>query len=328
MDYYHQEQVMQIAQTLAGFSAGEADILRRAMGKKRAELEKQKERFVSGAIKKELKRSSKLYFYKNRTLRRIWIQQKSCCSICLNIFSDWIFKNISQEDFIAATMSTELANTGKLREFVEELKKLNVEVVRPSINNCFADFRADKNKILYGLGAIKNVGFEAISNIVNEREKNGPFKSIDDFINRSNPKDVNKLQLEGMVKSGVFDELEKNRKKIFESIPKIIQTIKFRYEEKTNNQSNLFGDSESIKEDSFKYVCSDSWSRKELLFEEFKSLGFYISDHPLNIYSNIFKNLNIKSYKEFVENSKTESLVAGTIMSIQEKSIKGTHSLL
>ena len=85
-------------------------------------------------------------------------------------------------------MSTELTNTGKLREFVEELKKLNVEVVRPSINNCFADFRADKNKILYGLGAIKNVGFEAISNLVNEREKNGPFKSIDDFINRSNPK--------------------------------------------------------------------------------------------------------------------------------------------
>ena len=122
-------------------------------------------------------------------------------------------------------MSTELMNTSKLREFVEELKRLKVEIIRPSINNCFADFRADKNKILYGLGAIKNVGFEAISNLVNEREKNGPFKSIDDFINRSNPKDVNKLQLEGMVKSGVFDELEKNRKKIFESIPKIIQTI-------------------------------------------------------------------------------------------------------
>ena len=323
----YQEQVMQIAQTLAGFSAGEADILRRAMGKKkRAELEKQKERFVSGAIKKGIKKDLANYiFTKIEPFAEYGFNKSHAAAYALISFQTGYLKTYHKEDFIAATMSTELTNTGKLREFVEELKKLNVEVVRPSINNCFADFRADKNKILYGLGAIKNVGFEAISNLVNEREKNGPFKSIDDFINRSNPKDVNKLQLEGMVKSGVFDELEKNRKKIFESIPKIIQTIKFRYEEKTNNQSNLFGDSESIKEDSFKYVCSDSWSRKELLFEEFKSLGFYISDHPLNIYSNIFENLNIKSYKEFVENSNTESLVAGTIMSIQEKkSIKGT----
>ena len=95
-------------------------------------------------------------------------------------------KTYYKEDFIAATMSTELTNTSKLREFVEELKRLNVEIIRPSLNNCFAEFKAIDKKIYYGLGAIKNVGFEAISNIVKEREKNGKYKSFKDFINRAN----------------------------------------------------------------------------------------------------------------------------------------------
>ena len=112
-------------------------------------------------------------------------------------------------------MSTELTSTGKLREFVEELKRLDIEVVRPSINNRYAEFKAGKNKIFYGLGAIKNVGFEAISNIITEREKNGKYKSFTDFIRRVDPKDVNKLQLEGLVKAGAFDDIEKNRKNIF-----------------------------------------------------------------------------------------------------------------
>ena len=124
------------------------------------------------------------------------------------------------------TMSTELTNTSKLREFVEELKRLKIDIIRPSINKCFAEFKAETNQIYYGLGAIKNVGFEAISNIVNEREKNGKFKSLIDFISRVDSKDVNKLQLEGLVKSGAFDEFETNRNKIFVSIPKIIQQIK------------------------------------------------------------------------------------------------------
>ena len=123
-------------------------------------------------------------------------------------------------------MSTELTNTSKLREFVEELKRLKVEIIKPSINKCFDEFKAIEGKIYYGLGAIKNVGFEAISNIVKEREANGNFKSLVDFINRVNPKDINKLQLEGLTKAGAFDEFDKNRNKIFNSIPKIIQKIK------------------------------------------------------------------------------------------------------
>ena len=175
------------------------------------------------------------------------------------------------------------------------------------------------------MGAIKNVGFEAISNIVNEREKNGKFKSLVDFINRVDSKDVNKLQLEGLVKSGVFDKFDTDRNKILNSIPKIIQQIKNINDDRLNNQTNLFNDNNDTKKSDFDYIKSNTWTKKELLSEEFKSLGFYISDHPLNEYSEIFNQLKITSYKDFLTNNDNEALVAGTIMSIQEKkSAKGT----
>ena len=323
----YQEQVMQIAQTLAGFTAGEADILRRAMGKKkRAELEKQKERFVNGAIKNGIKKDlANFIFTKIEPFAEYGFNKSHAAAYALIAYQTAYLKTYHKEDFIAATMSTELTSTGKLREFVEELKRLKVEVVRPNINECFAEFKAEKNKIYYGLGAIKNVGFEAISNIVKERIKNGKFNSLNNFISRINPKDVNKLQLEGLVKAGAFDEINKNRKGLYSSIPKIIQTIKNNFEEKISKQSNLFGDINNTQQENFEINKKDSWSKKELLAEEFLSLGFYISDHPLNEYKDFFKQLKIKSFKQFNESDENESLVAGTIMSIQEKkSSKGT----
>jgi DNA polymerase-3 subunit alpha len=227
----YQEQVMQIAQTLAGFTAGEADILRRAMGKKkRAELEKQKEKFISGALKNNIKKDVANYvFTKIEPFADYGFNKSHAVAYALIAFQTAYLKTYYKEEFIAASMSTTLTNTSKLREYVEELKRLKVNVIRPSINNCFAEFKADTNKIFYGLGAIKSVGFDAISNIVNEREKNGKFTTFINFINRMNPKDVNKLQLEGLVKAGAFDEIDSNRKKLFEAIPKIIQTIISKY---------------------------------------------------------------------------------------------------
>jgi len=322
----YQEQVMQIAQTLAGFTAGEADILRRAMGKKKkAELDKQKERFINGAIKNGITKDvANFVFTKIEPFAKYGFNKSHAAAYALISYQTAFLKTYYKEDFIAATMSTELTNTSKLREFVEEIKRLKIEIIRPSINECFAEFKTEENKIYYGLGAIKNVGFEAISNIVNEREKNGKFKSLFDFINRVDAKDVNKLQLEGLVKSGVFDEFDTDRNKILNSIPKIIQKIKNINEDKSNNQTSLFNDNNGMKGD-FEYIKSDKWNKKKLLSEEFKSLGFYISDHPLNEYSEIFDQLKIISYEEFLTNNDSEALVAGTIMSIQEKkSVKGT----
>ncbi len=322
----YQEQVMQIAQTLAGFTAGEADILRRAMGKKKkAELDKQKERFINGAIKNGITKDvANFVFTKIEPFAQYGFNKSHAAAYALIAYQTAYLKTYHKEDFIAATMSTELTNTPKLREFVEELKRLKVKIIRPSINKSFAEFKAIEGKIFYGLGAIKNVGFEAISNILKEREKNGNFKSLSDFINRVDSRDVNKLQLEGLTKAGAFDELEQDRGKIFYSIPKIIQQIKNINDDKINNQSSLFGDNDNpINE--FEFLPSTSWKEKELLAEEFKSLGFYISNHPLSEYEEIFKQLKIISYDEFLNNEKTEGLVAGTIMSLQEKkSAKGT----
>ena len=322
----YQEQVMQIAQTLAGFTAGEADILRRAMGKKkRAELEKQKEKFISGALKNGIKKDVANYvFTKIEPFADYGFNKSHAVAYALIAFQTAYLKTYYKEEFIAASMSTTLTNTGKLREYVEELKRLKVEVIRPSINNCFAEFKPATNKIFYGLGAIKSVGFEAISNIVNEREKNGKFKTFTNFINRVDPRDVNKLQLEGLVKAGAFDEIDLNRKKLFDAIPKIIQTIKSKYDEKISSQTSLFDDVNNKDNEAFEFDSTKPWTKKELLAEEFVSLGFYISDHPLNEYKEFFTQLEIEHYKDFLEGNKSESLVAGTIMSIQEKkSAKG-----
>ena len=321
----YQEQVMQIAQILAGFTAGEADILRRAMGKKKkAELDKQKERFIEGALKNGIQKDvANFVFTKIEPFAQYGFNKSHAAAYALIAYQTAFLKTYYKEDFIAATMSTELTNTSKLREFVEELKRLKIEIIRPCINQCFAEFKAEKNRIFYGLGAIKNVGFEAISNIIIERETNGKYDSLMNFIERVNAKDVNKLQLEGLVKSGAFDTFDNDRNKIFNSIPKIIQLIKNFNDDRLSNQTSLFKDSSSKND--FDYMQSNLWTKKQLLSEEFKSLGFYMSDHPLNEYGEIFTQLKIISYKEFLNNNDSEALVAGTIMSIQEKkSAKGT----
>ena len=216
-------------------------------------------------------------------------------------------------------MSNDLSNTDKLSEFYEELKRLKIEVQRPCINNCFADFVPEKNKLFYALSAIKNVGFEAISSLLKEREKNGKFKSISDFINRVDPKNINKLQLEGLVKSGAFDSIYKNRKNLFDNIPNIIQNSKTINENKVQNQSSLFLE-EGHK---VSYLLEDKkntdWTNEEMLSMEFSSVGFYISNHPLKNYEEALKQYNVKLYSDFENNKDSESFIAGTVMSVKEK---------
>ena len=140
--------------------------------KKRAELERQKEKFINGAVKNGIKKDVANYvFTKIEPFADYGFNKSHAVAYALIAFQTAFLKTHYKEEFIAASMSTTLANTGKLREYVEELKRLGVEVIRPCINHCFADFKADENKIYYGLGAIKSVGFEAISNIITEREK-------------------------------------------------------------------------------------------------------------------------------------------------------------
>ena len=322
----YQEQVMQIAQVLSGFSAGEADILRRAMGKKkRAELEKQKERFINGAVQNGItKDTANIIFKKIEPFAEYGFNKSHAAAYAMIAYQTAYLKTYHPDEFIAASMSNELSNTDKLSEFFEELKRLNIKVQPPCINECFAEFIPHNNILHYALGAIKNVGFEAVSQIIKERENNGKFKSMSDFINRINPKDINKLQLEGLVKAGAFDSIFKNRKALYNNIPNIIQNSKTVYENKLQNQESLFIDENQKVSYLIQDKDSSHWTSDEILSKEFESLGFYISNHPLKNYEDVLKQYNVKSFKDFEKNNDTESFISGTIMSVKEKkTIKG-----
>tara|TARA_B100000424_G_scaffold266077_1_gene256660 strand:+ start:1 stop:1017 length:1017 start_codon:yes stop_codon:yes gene_type:complete len=196
---------------------------------------------------------------------------------------------------------------------------MKVNIVRPDINKCFANFTSDNKNFYYALGAIKNVGYEAVSNLVKERLTNGEFKSLYDFISRANPKDINKLQLEGLVKAGAFDSFNKNRKAIYESIPNLILKSKNLYENKSLNQIDLF---DEIKDqDNFEFLNKiEDFQFEQRLSKEFEALGFFISDHPLNQYKEIFPQYNVINFNDFnLDENIKEGVIAATILKKQEK---------
>ena len=323
----YQEQVMQIAQTLSGFTAGEADILRRAMGKKKKqELEKQKQRFIEGAANNGIhKEIAAGIFLKIEPFAQYGFNKSHAAAYAIIAYQTAYLKTYYPHDFFAASMSMELSNQNKLSEFYEELRRININIIRPDINRCFADFRSDNVNFFYALGALKNVGYEAISNIVKERENNGKFKSLNDFINRVNPKDINKLQLEGLVKSGAFDTINFNRQSLYNSIPSIILKSKNNFENKLINQIGLFDDEED-KNDNIQDTIND-WNIEERLSKEFETLGFFISDHPLNQFTNIYEEYKIIDFTDFTNTHEiTETNIAATVLKIQEKKTQKGNS--
>ncbi len=323
----YQEQVMQIAQRLSGFSAGEADILRRAMGKKkRSELEKQKMRFIDGAVKNGIKKDvAASIFLKIEPFAEYGFNKSHAAAYAIIAYQTAYLKTYYSNEFFSASMTMDISSQNKLSEFYEEIKRLNINIIRPDINSSFADFKSDDKNFYYALGGIKNVGYEAVSNIVKERVKNGKYTSILNFIKRVDPKDINKLQLEGLVKAGAFDQINNNRKSVFESIPNLITKSKKIFENKIANQEDLFELNEENDEDIIK--IDKDWEIEERLAKEFESVGFFISDHPLNQYKEIFEDYKIVNFNEFIhlKNSK-DTNVSGTILKIQEKKTQKGNS--
>ncbi len=321
----YQEQVMQIAQKLSGFTAGQADLLRRAMGKKkRAELEKQKQGFIAGAVKNGIAKDVAAgIFLKIEPFAEYGFNKSHAAAYAIISYQTAFLKTYYPKEFIAASMTMDISNQNKLGEFYEELKRLNVEVIRPDINECFADFRSIDNKFYYALGGIKAVGYEAISNIVKERTLNGKFESIYDFLNRVNPKDINKLQLEGLVKAGAFDKFNTNRHALHDSIPAMIAKNKNIFDNKSVNQIDLFSEDESSKDDIL--IKTEDWKFEERLSKEFEAVGFFISDHPLNQFTEIFNDYRIADYSSFISKEDLkDSNIAATLLKVQErKTAKG-----
>jgi DNA polymerase III subunit alpha len=321
----YQEQVMQIAQKLSGFTAGEADILRRAMGKKkRTELEKQKQGFISGALKNGISKDvAASIFLKIEPFAEYGFNKSHAAAYAIISYQTAFLKTYYPKEFFAASMTMDISNQNKLGEFHEELKRINIKVIRPDINKCFADFKFDENNFYYALGGIKSVGYEAISNVVKERTENGEFKSINDFLNRVNPKDINKLQLEGLVKAGAFDSIDKNRQALFNSIPNFILKTKNIFENKAANQIDLFGTDE--EQDNEIVLKIEDWKFEDRLSREFEAIGFFISDHPLNQFKEIFDDYKIVDYTKFNLNDNIKDAnIAATLLKITErKTAKG-----
>ena len=327
----YQEQVMQIAQKLSGFTAGQADILRRAMGKKkRAELEKQKQNFIEGAVNNGISKDVAAgIFLKIEPFAEYGFNKSHAAAYAIISYQTAYLKTYYPKEFIAASMTMDISNQNKLSEFYEELKRLDVDIIRPDINECFAEFKTVGEKFYYALGGIKAVGYEAISNIVEERLKNGKFRSLTDFINRINPKDINKLQLEGLVKAGTFDSLNPNRKSLLESIPNLITKSKKIFENKSANQIDLFGENDNQENEII--LETNDWDFEERLSKEFEAVGFFISNHPLNQYKEVFKDYKIIDFQSFNNNDETKEVnIAATLLKIQErKTAKGnTYAVL
>jgi len=321
----YQEQVMQIAQKLSGFTAGQADLLRRAMGKKkRAELEKQKQNFIAGAVNNGISKDVAAgIFLKIEPFAEYGFNKSHAAAYAIISYQTAFLKTYYPKEFIAASMTMDISNQNKLSEFYEELKRVNVDIVRPDINECYANFKTENDKFYYALGGIKAVGSEAISNIVKERLNNGKFLSINDFIKRVNPKDINKLQLEGLVKAGAFDNLNDNRQSIFNSIPNIIAKSKNDYDNKVANQIDLFDDNHENEINLIENI--KDWEFEERLSKEFESVGFFISDHPLNQFKEIFDDYKIKDYQKFYSDDEIKANnIAATLLKVQErKTAKG-----
>ena len=322
----YQEQVMQIAQKLSGFTAGQADILRRAMGKKkRSELEKQKQNFIAGAVNNGISKDVAAgIFLKIEPFAEYGFNKSHAAAYAIISYQTAFLKTYYPQEFIAASMTMDISNQNKLSEYYEELKRLDIEVERPNINECFADFRTNGKKFYYALSGIKAVGYDAISNIVKERSLNGSYKSVSDFLNRVNPKDINKLQLEGLVKAGAFDSINSNRQSLYNSIPNLIKKSKNIFENKLANQIDLFGENKSQENEILMDI--EDWKFEERLSKEFEAVGFFISDHPLNQYREIFDDYNIVDFQFFNnDDDLKDTNIAATLLKIQErKTAKGT----
>ena len=317
----YQEQVMQIAQALSGFSAGKADILRKAMGKKKsAEMDRQKKDFIEGAVKNNIPREQAIYIFQLvEKFAQYGFNKSHAATYALIAYQTAYLKTHYPLSFFAASMSMEMSNTDKLNQFYEELKRLSINIQNPCINHCFADFVPRENTIYYALSGIKAVGFEAISNVIKEREENGKFLSIEDFVRRVSSKDINKLQLEGLIKAGAFDCFDKNRSKLFENVPEIIKQSKSHDENLELDQINLF---ETQTNDNFKinFLEIPNWDEPEKIKREFESIGFFVSDHPLKNYKHVLDNYNVLQFQDFSENKNVnECMLSGTVMAIQEK---------
>jgi len=279
----YQEQVMLMAQEIAGYSLGEADILRRAMGKKKAEeMDRQRVRFVEGAAERKGMDEglANQIFDTMAKFAGYGFNKSHAAAYAVIGYQTAYLKCHHPVEFLAASMSLDIHNTDKLAAFAQEARRNGIEIRLPDVNRSTADFDVDDGAIVYALGAIKGVGLEAMNQLVAARREGGTFGDLHDFAERVDPRFVNKKCFESLARSGAFDGLEPNRARVLEAVPALVSHAASTDEDRRGGQGGLFEDSkESVRPP---LPASKAWSSETKLMEEFKAVGFYLSGHPLD----------------------------------------------
>ncbi|MCH2541885.1 MAG: DNA polymerase III subunit alpha [Alphaproteobacteria bacterium] len=326
----YQEQVMQIAQVLSNYTLGEADLLRRAMGKKiQKEMDAQKNRFIEGAKsnKISINEASKIFDLVNK-FAGYGFNKSHAAGYALLAYQTAYLKTNFPYEFMTATFNYSIDRTDRIILLNKELSSLNIEFKKPDINHSQAKFSIEENNglksIRFGLGAIKGVGIKSMSNLVKERENNGKFIDIIDFMNRLKGDVINKRQLEKLVQAGSFDSIETNRAKLFYNVPKFVE-IYGGSNFKDQNQAMLFEENKLSFDDSNLFDQQiDDWSSGFLLKNELEVIGFYFSSHPVSLYpKNYFRHNNIIEWNQIKLNEDIKSAkIVGSILDIKERSNK------
>ena len=282
-----QEQVMQMAQKLAGFTLGEADILRRAMGKKKQKLmTKQRNKFVRGCAEENdipEDEANRLFDIINE-FAGYGFNKSHSAAYSIVAYQTAFLKAHFPAEFLAAAMTNEIGNNDKLTVVLDEARRMGIEVLPPSINTSDVHFTVEDGAIRFGMGAIKNAGTSAIEAIVETREEEGPFETIFDVTKTVDLSTVGKRTLEALAQAGALDELEGHRGQLIESVDMAVQEGQRYQTEQMRNQTNMFGDAEAGFDMDPSLPRVDSWSKSDLLKAEHEVLGFYVSGHPLDQY--------------------------------------------
>jgi DNA polymerase-3 subunit alpha len=320
----YQEQVMQIAQVMAGYSLGDADLLRRAMGKKiRAEMEKQRAVFVAGAVKNGVpKGQADTIFELLAKFADYGFNKSHAAAYALVSYQTAYMKAHYPVEFLAASMTLELNNTDKLSEFRAEAQRLGIKVEAPNINRSGATFEVGDGTIYYALAALKGVGPQAVELIVAERRK-GAFTSLADFAARVNPRAINKRVIESLAAAGAFDTLDSNRARVFAGAEAILAACQRSHEAATLGQNDMFGNASDAPTIMLPQI--EPWLPAEKLRREYDAVGFFLSGHPLDDYATVLKRLRVQSWAEFsraVKTGATAGKVAATVVSRMERRTK------
>jgi DNA polymerase-3 subunit alpha len=312
----YQEQIMQLAQNLAGYSLGEADLMRRAMGKKKKEeMAKHEEKFVSGAVARGIQEDK---------ARRIFTLMAQFADYGFNRSHSFAYAYLAYQTaylkahypthFYAAVLSNEIANTAKLAKYIGEMKTFEIELLPPDVNSSHEGFTPVGKAIRFGLAAIKGLGSSAVQMIIGAREEAGAFRSIYDFAERVDQRAVNKRVLESLIKSGAFDGVAPNRAAMMAVLDKAIEYGARAQRDKLSGQTGLFADAAPAAVEEAALPSVAPWSKKESLAFEKEALGFYASGHPLEDYADAIKGLTRFDNGNIEEASHGDQVALGGII--------------